>query len=706
MSWREAASQTARILAWVRRVDQAAAQTLERLATHDPNRIPPLAWLPEGSRLLVVLLIWLIALLLVAFFATYSVIMAVQWERQLALVSHLQPLAQRYAEAVQRFTEGQEDAYQVMQQTERAISEELAKYGEDSAIWSSSMQRDIARINQSWLAAKQPRLSLLQYRDTLFKLKNALVEIDALQIELLALVRQAKDLSRGAKRQAYDADHLAMLVKRLTFNAKQVLHSESNVKLESAYRISEDLRLLREGLEDIFNTSADLEERGASNAIARIRRLQEVFTGFEQRLNIILGGVPHLIKAAPATRVLTEATRQMQSSLATLSRRAPALPPTTSIGLTIFFAVWSMVTLFSLAWILSHQTQQRMRKAMAEASRSQEAIMRMINELDKLAEGDISVRLTVSEDITGTLADSINSLIELMQRLIDEVNTAVVVVTEVAAANKQLSEVLNMATLEQARQFAHSHEFTQEMARLNANIFHSVDDLALAAVQSEEKGTKGMEAVQASLAGMNQLSEKLFAVDQGIKRLRNTTKQLSDLAQSISDFTAKTNVLALNAAIQATAAGEAGRGFAVMVDEVQRFAERSANTAQRVGAIAKVLESDCQALTQTQQAITLALADGVNLLKQASEALIELVSNFKQINEHTQGIRAMVGEYKAKMDDVIQGMQDVLPRVQEAVYAHNRLAESIRRLTAQSEALQGIAVSYRRGSDPVPAMSA
>lgn len=244
-----------------------------------------------------------------------------------------------------------------------------------------------------------------------------------------------------------------------------------------------------------------------------------------------------------------------------------------------------------------------------------------MNEMGDLADGDLTVRATVTEDITGAIADSVNYTIEELSVLVRRINDASIRVTTATESAQRTSDELLSATERQAQELRLAGETAQSMASSMSAASEDALQSAQVARRSLEAAQKGAAAVEDTIKGMNDIREKIQETSKRIKRLGESSQEIGEIVELISDITEQTNVLALNAAIQAASAGEAGRGFSVVAEEVQRLAERSAEATKQIGAIVKTIQTDTGDAVAAMENATRDVVDGARLSETAGQEL-------------------------------------------------------------------------------------
>jgi twitching motility protein PilJ len=326
---------------------------------------------------------------------------------------------------------------------------------------------------------------------------------------------------------------------------------------------------------------------------------------------------------------------------------------------------------------------------------NQDAILRLMNELGDLADGDLTVSATVSEDITGAIADSINYTIEELRVLVGRINDAARRVTSATETAHEDSARLLEATERQSQEIQAAGRSVLEMARSMNQVSSHATQSAQVARQSLHAAEKGAGAVQDSIKGMNEIRGQIQETSKRIKRLGESSQEIGEIVELISDITEQTNVLALNAAIQAASAGEAGRGFTVVAEEVQRLAERSAEATKQIAAIVKTIQTDTQDAVSAMEQSTQGVVEGAKLSDAAGQALNEIGQVSRNLTQLIENISTATQRQAQAATSVAENMGGILRITEQTTAGTQKTAGVVNELASLANELKGSVAGFK-----------
>ncbi|HEY4342644.1 MAG TPA: methyl-accepting chemotaxis protein [Steroidobacteraceae bacterium] len=378
----------------------------------------------------------------------------------------------------------------------------------------------------------------------------------------------------------------------------------------------------------------------------------------------------------------------------------------------VAFAVVATVVL-ALLWVrlrrvrdlaatqqLAVDTQRR------ESERNQQAILRLLDELSSLADGDLTVQATVTEDITGAIADSINYAVDALRGLVTTINSSAISLDGAARQTQALAQHLAKASGAQSKQIAAATETAGHVAAATEEVSGNAERASDVARHSVDVAHKGGEAVRRTIDGMNAIRETIQDTSKRIKRLGESSQEIGNIVELINDIAEQTNILALNASIQASMAGEAGRGFAVVADEVQRLAERAATATKQIEVLVRTIQTDTNEAVVSMERSTTDVVGGALLAENAGAALEEIEQVSNQIASLVQNISASSRQQSSAVQNIARNMQVLKEISAQTADSTSATSVAIAKLAELSAGLRKSAAGFRLPGALAPAGTA
>jgi methyl-accepting chemotaxis protein len=405
-------------------------------------------------------------------------------------------------------------------------------------------------------------------------------------------------------------------------------------------------------------------------------------------------------------RVQIEGARQeLDKALAQLSSRVDQATRTVSGPVAWWFSFWVPMALLGLALglvvvaVIAYRADDSARAAAAgiaeQNARNQEAILKLLDELSSLADGDLTVQATVSEDITGAIADSINFAIEALRELVITIKDSAIMVDGSTKQTEATATHLARASEQQSHQIAAATESIAQMASSIEQVAGNAERSADVARHSVDVAHKGGDAVRRTIDGMNAIRETIQETSKRIKRLGESSQEIGNIVELINDIAEQTNILALNASIQASMAGEAGRGFAVVADEVQRLAERSANATKQIEVLVRTIQADTNEAVVSMERSTTDVVGGALLAENAGAALEEIEQVSNQIAALVQDISGTARHLKGASGDIASNMSVLQEISSQAAESSSATSNSISNLSSLASQLRTSVAGFR-----------
>jgi twitching motility protein PilJ len=466
----------------------------------------------------------------------------------------------------------------------------------------------------------------------------------------------------------------------------------------AAQRLADSLEFLSQVMRGLSGEESGLALAKVTGADAE-QRLKTVVARNQQYGNSVrkaIGAAEALSKAQAAARTLPA----VASSLVAELNDAPAPRADTGAG----YKPWILallglaaVLLAALAWTYTKSVNVRRSSELRvrENERNQEAIMRLLDELSSLADGDLTVQATVTEDITGAIADSINYAIEALRELVTTINDSAIQLDGATKQTQGAAAHMAKASSAQSRQISSASESMADMAASIEEVSGNSERCSDVARHSVDIAHKGGDAVRRTIDGMNAIRETIQETSKRIKRLGESSQEIGNIVELINDIAEQTNILALNASIQASMAGEAGRGFAVVADEVQRLAERAANATKQIEVLVRTIQTDTNEAVVSMERSTTDVVGGALLAENAGAALEEIEQVSNQIASLVQNISASARQQAAVSGNISKNMQVVREISTQTADSSTATSMSIAKLAALSAQLRKSVAGFR-----------
>lgn len=412
-----------------------------------------------------------------------------------------------------------------------------------------------------------------------------------------------------------------------------------------------------------------------------VQRATELFEPYQSAVETLVGQARRLVEAKAALLELQQSTQKLIAQSQELSGlyQSSAVNKALIIA-TVVFALLTIVFLVLLVRVYFADVKHTAARERALNQTNQNAILLLMNELSDLADGDLTVKATVSEQITGAIADSVNYTAEELRKLVQGITNAALKMGHATQEADNISKGLLLAGEKQASEIKEAEESVQLMAKSIAEVDSSATKATRVGNQTLAASEQGALAVRNAIAGMDGIREQIQETAKRIKRLGESSQEIGEIVDLISDITEQTNVLALNAAIQAASAGEAGRGFSVVAEEVQRLAERSAEATKQIGALVKTIQSDTYDAVAAMEKSTVGVVDGARLADTAGQSLSEIQTVSKELAALINSISVTTQVQTDMVSEVSSSMRDILQITGETTEGTRKTAVSVAQL--------------------------
>lgn len=549
------------------------------------------------------------------------------------------------------------------------------------------------------LAGRDPVVSVSNYQPLL---ESSLSQIISLSND----IAQSLANNRSDPKQVYFATNQLQLGQRIDSDLRRLLTEGGASAIATADRFSSNVKQFGKTLKGMREGGGGVDRVTIPDSAGKLAELADRFKSLETEATGIVDKAPELVKVQNAAQGIVDQADSLQKSANQLLERYIAtandyqllgLPLNNHVTYVLGFI--TLVLLILLFYVQNRESQgqlvdaeQRKQDTEEQNRRNQDAILRLLDELGNLAEGDLTVQASVTEDITGAIADSVNYAIEALRDLVSTINSTSGLVAAAVQETSAIADRLAKSSEIQARQIENASATVMQMAQSMDEVSTKTASSAEVAEKSVGIAHEGGARVRRTINGMNTIREHIQDTSKRIKRLGESSQEIGDIVALINDIADQTNILALNAAIQASAAGDAGRGFAVVADEVQRLAERSSNATKRIETLVKTIQADTNEAVISMEKSTSEVVGGAGLAEKAGEALdeIEKVSaKLAELIDEISKSAGQVSEMASRVSSAMISINEITGQTAESSVATasaigklNQLAQELRQSVA------------------------
>ena len=555
---------------------------------------------------------------------------AAQDQQYLQTTAELRALSYRVSSLSRESTSGDEKAFAELRSVLESMQNGWGEIRSSDGATRTALAEQIAGYEGVWQRVKSNAETIITNKDTIIflndvatTLNKSLPELQAEHnyiVEILLENRAPADQVAVAQMQSWRAERIGRNVDKMLAGGKDAGNAADQFNLDANLfgKVLEGMKLGDKAMsiskvtdKDAVESLNEISQRFefVSSSIREIFEASPALFNARQSANALLDDAP----------VLLEALSKLSDAISSqASKRQPNNMTTLVLGGVV------LICLLLLAYQIYSGTNHRLKETAETNERNQSAILRLLDELADLADGDLTTTATVTEDFTGAIADSINYTIDQLRVLVSRINETAANVSAAAQDTQQTAIHLAEASEHQAQEIAGASAAVNEMAVTIDQVSANAAESAAVAERSVSIANNGSKVVQNTIKGMDTIREQIQDTSKRIKRLGESSQEIGDIVSLINDIADQTNILALNAAIQASMAGDAGRGFAVVADEVQRLAERSAAATKQIEALVKTIQNDTNEAVISMEQTTSEVVRGANLAQDAGVALEEI----------------------------------------------------------------------------------
>ncbi len=647
-------------------------------------------------------------------FMVLSAVLAMAWvfvnvgnqveidQARFADASEQMVLSQSLAKYTLAATTGDTDAFAKLETSRdrftAIIDRQMADFGEASGITDTTEFHVLIDLDNSWRGFRYNIDEVLEGQSLILATAEATSLMSEAMPQMMEHTQDIVDtlVKNGASaKQVRLASQQAVLGQRIVNSLNGVMSGE---RVESAaVSFGKDTREFGRVLDGFMRGTGGIKALKGKSLQSKIQKIALLFSQVSDNVGSIVENSEELVAIQAAATAITGQSETLFDAAKQLNVVLDSIPENRLVSKELAYLLGT-VTLLILFWIgfeILRSQRARSRQAEEENARNQEAIMRLLDEMGDLAAGDLTVHTTVSEDFTGSIADSINVTVDSLRGLVKTINDTS---TQLSSSVQETDEVagnLLLASMQQSRDITDASSAINEISGSMNDVASKASESSKVAMRSVEIAKNGGEAVQRTMNGMDTIREHIQETSKRIKRLGESSQEIGDIVELINDIAEQTNILALNASIQAAMAGEAGRGFAVVADEVQRLAERSANATRQIEALVKTIQADTNEAVISMEKSTTGVVNGAQLAENASSSLEEIESISDQLADLIQNISNSARSQAEAASDLTSTMQGIQQVTTQATAGTEQTSRSIGNLSRLAQDLDTTVAGFK-----------
>ncbi len=542
---------------------------------------------------------------------------------------------------------GSEEAFDRLHESRVKFDIILSTYRSGDAVTaklSKNLLPELDTVETDWRKYRNNIEIILNGRKSIAEVRELYEVIESFIPQMLTYSDEVVGVlvkKESSPRQVYLAARQMMLSQRIKNNLNQVL-AGGETAAAAADRFGRDAALFGRVLEGLLKGSKGLniDKVTDKEAVSKLREVAMLISAVSDNIAGILELSPELFEVKDAAGLVSDDSENILKTLETFQEaiigQGKQLDTIQLVG--VAFGAVAVLLIIISGILLLKEAKKREEVALENNRRNQRAILRLLDEMANLADGDLTVHATVTEEITGAIADSVNFTIDALRSLVTTINATASEVSRSTEKTQGTANELALASNQQAREIASASAAVTDMAESMSAVSNEADNSAMVAQQSMDIAQKGAQVVRNTIGSMENIRETIQETSKRIKRLGESSQEIGDIVGLITEIADQTNILALNAAIQASTAGDAGRGFAVVADEVQRLAERAGNATKQIEGLVNTIQADTNEAVKSMEISTSGVVSGASMAEDAGVALKEIEDVSTELSKLIKGI--------------------------------------------------------------------
>lgn len=659
---------------------------------------------------------WIMGIILILSTAFLLITLAISVKQarhhtiQPELVAQLQMQHLRLSKAAQQAHMGNADAFTQIQDSQYHLNQYVALlsqggvYRQDKTVPAAdhSLLSSLDAYHQFWQHEDKKIALILNHKETSIKLNSSIqaIHITHSQLarrieELISRMVEIGNLSQEIRTMESIKMHARTVARnvRTHFSSAFSLTEITTQIAQDHAQISAIIQILSQGNNGLGAASNkdEIIQDLLSHVYSLLRKFDDHLQVIQKEIPVAFTNQLAMDEVANNSEAMLDMTRVLNSEIQEQNRHTASL---FNALIYTFGACAVLAFIFFIRAVRQNAHYQDL-ASRNEVEKAHKAIVTLLDDMKRIADGDLTVRTDITNHMTGAIADAINCTVEELHTLVEQVNQASALVVKSSNQAQYVSSGLLSAAQQQTAKIEQTTLAVIGMTESISNISDMAMESAKVAKQSLATAEKGTSAVRESIAGMNEIRVYIQDTSKRIKRLGESSQEIGEIVALITDITDQTNVLALNAALQATAAGEAGHGFTVIAQEVQRLAERSAEASKQISELVITIQGDTQDAIAAMERSTLGVAKGAKRADAAGRALEEIEEVSKQLAQLVANIFDVTNTQTRAAHKVVANMEEILHITRQNTEGTQKTTGSIKQITGFASELKASVSNFR-----------
>ncbi|MBS1269185.1 MAG: Methyl-accepting chemotaxis protein 4 [Gammaproteobacteria bacterium] len=607
--------------------------------------------------------------------------------RYVERVSKLLVLSQSIAKDARPAAFGDSEALNSLRESKRRFSNVITGFDRGKSSMNVPATPEARReafehLQNVWSRTRHHVDSILKYEPSLSTANESVYRINRMISSLLAGVDEVVEVILRETRNP-DLIDIAVsqrtLIERITSNVNVVAMGTERAAITTR-QLDKDIQAFNEKFEE-------LETIPGFTVRAKLDDVEHMFDDFRNGIDSILEAGPRFFLAQRASGEIMDESDALLNAIRLFVACFTA-PGSIMRYLPWMFGGLAVLSLFWLGRYLVTEAQQQARFSTERNWETQDALAKLIEEMDGVQHGDLTIDVDIANEITGSIADSINSAVERTRKLVARINAASTEMTSESRsavdAVRELSRASDARADDIGAMADRFQAMSNSMQEISGDARHSTD----MARNSVGAAKSGNGAVRDTRHNMEEIRESVQESAKRIERLGDSSKQLGEIVGRIDNIAEQTNIMSLNASIQAAMAGQSGRGFAVVAEEIQKLAERCVEATKQVSMLVNNIQADTSETVSSMERATRGAVDGMHLTDKAGQMLQEIESRSEELSSLMTGVEETAERQFREVTSISSRMASVRDSTSQSSQEAGNTAQSIAKLAELARELQ------------------